>query len=76
MSGNGKQICILDCLPKMRYRVSDSSNLEQSGVKFSFLVIMDHSGDGIMSVLNNLVIARSRLPGFRRGKIPHASFQT
>lgn len=55
MSGNGKQICILDCLPKMRYRVSDSSNLEQSGVKFSFLVITDYCGGGIVPVLNNLV---------------------
>lgn len=39
----------------MRYRVSDSSNLEQSGVKFSFLVITDYCGGGIVPVLNNLV---------------------
>lgn len=55
MSGNGKQICISDRLPKMRYRVSDSSNLEQGGAKFSFLVITDHCCGEIVSVLNNLV---------------------
>lgn len=39
----------------MRYRVSDFSNAEESGVKFSFFVIMDHCGGGVVSVLNNLV---------------------
>lgn len=55
MSGNGKQTCILNCLPKMRYKVSDSNNLEQGGVRFSFLVMMDHCCSKTMSVLNNPV---------------------
>lgn len=55
MSGNGKQTHILNCLPKMRYRVSDSSNLEQGSVRFSFLIIIDHCCSKLVSVLNNLI---------------------
>lgn len=35
MSGNEKQTHVMDHFPKMKYRVSDSSNLEQGGVQFS-----------------------------------------
>lgn len=55
MSGNGKQTCISESLPKMKYGVSDSSNLEWDGVRFSFLVIMDYCCGGLVSVLNNPV---------------------
>lgn len=34
MSDNGKQTCFSDHLLKMRFWVSDSSNLEQGGVRF------------------------------------------
>lgn len=53
MSSNGKQTCISDPLPKMRFGVSDSSNLEQDGVRFSFWVNTDHCCGRIVSVLNN-----------------------
>lgn len=45
----------------MRCGVSDASNLEQGGVRFSFLVIIDHCCGGITSVLNNSVDSKSRL---------------
>lgn len=50
MSGNGKQTCISDHLPKMMFGVSDSSNLEQDGVIFSFWVITGHCFGRIISV--------------------------
>ena len=39
----------------MKYGVSDSSNLEWDGVRFSFLVIMDYCCGGLVSALNNPV---------------------
>lgn len=73
MSSNGKQTCISDHLPKMRFGVSDSSNLEQGGVWFSFWVNTDHCCGRIVSVLNNSD-KKSWLFVFRGGETPHASF--
>lgn len=75
MSGNGKQTCISDRLPKIRYGVSDSSNLEQGSVRFPSSVIMDYCCGGLVSVVNNPVDRKSRLPVFREWEIPYEIFQ-